>query len=157
MPFRDRAHTGQQLALRLAQWADPGNLINLLVLALPHGGVPVAAQIAQIAQTPHAPPDGLVARKIGAPGHPEAAISAIVDEEPPHTGAGSRASSGRQATSSARSASACGMRPGGPRGSAPHPGRGACRALTNRLLPRDPAPPGTVMPSEGDRIVVLFE
>ncbi|NGO07394.1 phosphoribosyltransferase [Streptomyces sp. HC44] len=80
MPFRDRKHAGRQLALRLAEWADSGDLINLLVLALPRGGVPVAAEVAREL---HAPLDVLTARKISTPVRPEAAIGAIVGEDPP--------------------------------------------------------------------------
>jgi putative phosphoribosyl transferase len=80
MRFRDRRHAGQELAVRLMEWAADGDLVNLIVLALPRGGVPVAAEVAQAL---HAPLDVLVARKIGVPGHPETGIGAIVGDDPP--------------------------------------------------------------------------
>jgi putative phosphoribosyl transferase len=80
VPFRDRAHAGQELALRLVEWADSGDLIDLLVLALPPGGVPVAAEAARAL---HAPLDVLVAREISTPVRPETVIGAIVADDPP--------------------------------------------------------------------------
>ncbi|MBT2422546.1 phosphoribosyltransferase [Streptomyces sp. ISL-22] len=80
MPFRDRTHAGQELALRLVEWADSGDLINLLVLALPSGGVPVAAEVARAL---HAPLDVLVVREISTPIRPETSIGAIVADDPP--------------------------------------------------------------------------
>ncbi|MBC9727645.1 phosphoribosyltransferase family protein [Streptomyces sp. TRM68367] len=80
MSFRDRAHAGRELALRLVEWADSGDLVNLLVLGLPRGGVPVAAQVARAL---HAPLDVLVTGKVSTPVRPGAAIGAIVAEEPP--------------------------------------------------------------------------
>ncbi|MBW1604528.1 phosphoribosyltransferase [Streptomyces sp. JJ66] len=53
---------------------------GVLVLALPRGGVPVAAEIAERVS---APLDVFVARKIGAPGQPELAIGALAGEDPP--------------------------------------------------------------------------
>ncbi|WP_369174393.1 phosphoribosyltransferase [Streptomyces sp. R28] len=80
MSFRDRTHAGRELALRLVEWADSGDLIDLLVLALPSGGVPVAAEVARAL---HAPLDVLVAREISTPISPETAIGAIVADDPP--------------------------------------------------------------------------
>ncbi|KUL20546.1 phosphoribosyltransferase [Streptomyces regalis] len=80
MSFRDRTHAGRELALRLVEWADSGDLINLLVLALPRGGVPVAAEVARAL---HAPLDVLVTREISTPVRPETAIGAIVADDPP--------------------------------------------------------------------------
>ena len=51
-----------------------------VVLALPRGGVPVAAEIAKVLD---APLELLVVRKVGAPGNPQLAVAAIVDGEPP--------------------------------------------------------------------------
>jgi predicted phosphoribosyltransferase len=69
--FLDRADAGRQLARRLADYAnDP----DALVLALPRGGVPVAAEVAEAL---HAPLDVFLVRKLGVPGHAELAMGAI--------------------------------------------------------------------------------
>ncbi|CAL9659501.1 putative protein [Streptomyces sp. enrichment culture] len=80
MRYHDRRHAGEELALRLMEWAADGDLVDPLVLALPRGGVPVAAQVARALR---APLDVLVARKIGVPGRPETGIGAIVGDDPP--------------------------------------------------------------------------
>ncbi|MGW6907769.1 phosphoribosyltransferase [Streptomyces sp. NPDC054940] len=80
MSFRDRTHAGQELALRLIEWAGSGDLVDPLVLALPNGGVPVAAEVARGL---HAPLDVLVAHEISTPIRPETAIGAIVGDDPP--------------------------------------------------------------------------
>lgn len=74
--FADRADAGRQLAERVAalQLHDP------IVLALPRGGVPVAAEIARWLT---APLDVVFVRKIGAPGQPELAIGAIANGSDP--------------------------------------------------------------------------
>jgi putative phosphoribosyl transferase len=72
--FRDRADAGRQLADRL-----PPDLEDPVVLALPRGGVPVAAPVAARLA---APLDVLVARKIGAPGHEELGIGAVAEGGP---------------------------------------------------------------------------
>src|SRR5262245_7344838 len=74
--FTDRAEAGRLLAERLAalQLHDP------LVLALPRGGVPVAAEIARALR---APLDVAFVRKIGAPEQPELAVGAIADGDAP--------------------------------------------------------------------------
>jgi putative phosphoribosyl transferase len=69
--FRDRAEAGQLLALRLAHYADRN---DVLVLALPRGGLPVAFEIAQ---SIHAPLDVFLVRKIGVPGYEELAMGAV--------------------------------------------------------------------------------
>ncbi|WP_282947424.1 phosphoribosyltransferase [Cellulomonas endometrii] len=70
-PFADRAQAGAALAGRLAAYAGrPG----VLVLALPRGGVPVAAPVAAALG---APLDVVVVRKLGLPGHPELAMGAL--------------------------------------------------------------------------------
>ncbi|MGN6144748.1 MAG: phosphoribosyltransferase [Mesorhizobium sp.] len=51
-----------------------------VVLALPRGGVPVAAEVAAVLK---APLDLVIVRKVGAPGNPELAAAAIVDGDPP--------------------------------------------------------------------------
>ena len=70
-PFRNRREAGQLLAGALAAYADRADVV---VLALPRGGVPVAAAVAA---TLRAPLDVLLVRKLGAPGHPELAVGAI--------------------------------------------------------------------------------
>lgn len=69
--FEDRADAGRQLAEQLEEYAGRS---DVLVLALPRGGVPVAWQVAK---TLGAPLDVLVVRKLGTPGHAELAIGAI--------------------------------------------------------------------------------
>lgn len=71
MQFRNRTEAGQQLAKRLAKYA---NCPDVLVLALPRGGVPVGYEVAQAL---HAPLDVFVVRKLGVPGHEELAMGAI--------------------------------------------------------------------------------
>lgn len=71
MKFRDRMHAGELLAAKLANYADQP---DVLVLALPRGGVPVGAQVARKL---NAPLDVFVVRKLGLPGHPELAMGAI--------------------------------------------------------------------------------
>ncbi|WP_329793042.1 phosphoribosyltransferase family protein [Lentzea sp. DG1S-22] len=74
--FANRQEAGRALAARLADrsWHDP------LVLGLPRGGVPVAKEVAEHL---HAELDVVVARKIGAPGHPEYGVGAVTaDSEP---------------------------------------------------------------------------
>ena len=70
-PFRDRRHAGEVLAERLSAYADRADVI---VLALPRGGVPVAFEVAS---TLHVPLDVFVVRKLGVPGHEELAMGAI--------------------------------------------------------------------------------
>ncbi len=69
--FSDRTQAGQLLADALAHYADQP---NVLVLALPRGGVAVAKPIAQQLQ---APLDLCLVRKLGVPGHEELALGAI--------------------------------------------------------------------------------
>jgi putative phosphoribosyl transferase len=73
MRFHDRTDAGGQLAeqLQALELHDP------IVLALPRGGVPVGFEVA-IALG--APLEVFVARKVGAPGHPEYGIGAIAEE-----------------------------------------------------------------------------
>ncbi|MFB6552368.1 phosphoribosyltransferase [Streptomyces sp. NPDC056405] len=80
MRFHDRREAGRELALRLKERASDGEFPDPVVLALPRGGVPVAAQVARALD---APLDVLVVRKIGLPGRPEAGIGAIVGDDPP--------------------------------------------------------------------------
>jgi predicted phosphoribosyltransferase len=69
--FADRRDAGNQLAAWLTHYRGRG---DVTVLALPRGGVPVAAEIAGALGTPL---DVFVVRKLGMPGHPEFAIGAI--------------------------------------------------------------------------------
>jgi putative phosphoribosyl transferase len=71
--FRDRRDAGEQLAERVAYLAPE----HPIVLALPRGGVPVAAAVARRLR---APLDVLVVRKLGVPTHPELAMGAIGEE-----------------------------------------------------------------------------
>jgi len=71
MRFRDRREAGQRLAAALRQYADQD---DVLVLALPRGGVPVAAEVAEALR---APLDLMLVRKLGTPGHEELAMGAI--------------------------------------------------------------------------------
>ncbi|CDZ25857.1 phosphoribosyltransferase [Neorhizobium galegae] len=75
--FIDREDAGRQLAE--AMRAAP--LPDAVILALPRGGVPVAFEVAQRLGLPL---DLLIVRKIGAPGHPEYGIGAVVDGREPH-------------------------------------------------------------------------
>lgn len=68
--YRDRADAGRKLAAHLKQFAGS----NALVLGIPRGGVPVAAEVARELD---ADLDVIVARKLGAPAQPELAIGAV--------------------------------------------------------------------------------
>jgi putative phosphoribosyl transferase len=72
MPFLDRVDAGRKLAHALARYRSD----NPVALALPRGGVPVAAEIAAALG---APLDLVLVRKIGLRGQPELAMGAIVD------------------------------------------------------------------------------
>jgi putative phosphoribosyl transferase len=69
--FKNRSDAGQFLAEKLAEYADRP---DVLILALPRGGVPVAYEVARKL---HAPLDVFVVRKLGVPGHEELAMGAI--------------------------------------------------------------------------------
>jgi putative phosphoribosyl transferase len=69
--FLDRRDAGRQLANRLGAYAGRS---DVLVLALPRGGVPVAYEVARAL---HAPLDVLLVRKLGVPGHEELAMGAV--------------------------------------------------------------------------------
>jgi len=71
-----REEAGRRLAQRLLHLRGQ----DVVVLALPRGGVPVAAEIAKALG---APLDLLFVRKIGLPWHPELAYAAVVDGSPP--------------------------------------------------------------------------
>jgi putative phosphoribosyl transferase len=70
-PFIDRRDAGRVLALRLQNYAGRN---DVLVLALPRGGVPVAFEVASALD---APLDVFLVRKLGTPGHRELAMGAI--------------------------------------------------------------------------------
>ncbi len=69
--FQDRVEAGQVLASELGAYVGQA---DVLVLALPRGGVPVAFEVAQAL---HAPLDVFLVRKLGVPGHEELAMGAI--------------------------------------------------------------------------------
>lgn len=69
--FRDRTEAGRLLASKLREYA---NRDDVVVLALPRGGVPVAFEVARAL---HAPLDAFVVRKLGVPGYEELAMGAI--------------------------------------------------------------------------------
>jgi len=78
MSFRDRTDAGKRLARELRGLKDQ----HPIVLALPRGGVPVAAQVAHLLD---APLDLVLVRKIGVPFQPELAMGAVVDGPTPLT------------------------------------------------------------------------
>lgn len=71
MIFRDRIDAGQKLSAKLAKYTGRS---DVLVLALPRGGVPVAFEVAKKLS---APLDIFLVRKLGVPGHEELAMGAI--------------------------------------------------------------------------------
>ena len=71
LPYHDRPQAGRVLAEKLAHYFGQP---NLLVLALPRGGLPVGVEVARALQ---APLDIFVVRKLGLPGHEEYAMGAI--------------------------------------------------------------------------------
>src|SRR2546421_11707074 len=77
--FRDRRDAGRQLAAALAHYRQD----RPIVLALPRGGGPVGFEVAKALA---APLDVLLVRKIGAPGHEELALGAIVGGQDPPPG-----------------------------------------------------------------------
>jgi predicted phosphoribosyltransferase len=89
-PWRLAVHTGSKTMSRFANRTDAGirlakvlaacQLERPVVLALPRGGVPVAAEIAAALQ---APLDLVIVRKIGVPGQPELAMGAVADGASP--------------------------------------------------------------------------
>ncbi len=76
MAFHDRKDAGRRLAEVLRGYKDQ----HPVVLALPRGGVPVAAEVARALE---APLDLILVRKIGVPFHPELAMGAVVDGSAP--------------------------------------------------------------------------
>ncbi|NUT22425.1 MAG: phosphoribosyltransferase [Hamadaea sp.] len=88
--FRDRADAGRRLAARLMETGVDGDVV---VLGLPRGGVPVAAEIAAVLG---APLDVIVVRKLGHPDQPEYAFGAIGEEDTRVLTGGSRMLSAAQ-------------------------------------------------------------
>jgi len=78
MPFTDRIDAGRRLAQALSGYKNE----KPIVLALPRGGVPVAAEIASALD---APLDLILVRKIGVPFQPELAMGAVVGGAAPVT------------------------------------------------------------------------
>jgi putative phosphoribosyl transferase len=74
--FRDRSDAGRKLAAALARYKEQ----HPVVLALPRGGVPVAAEVSAALD---APLDLILVRKIGVPFQPELAMGAVVDGDKP--------------------------------------------------------------------------
>lgn len=72
--FEDRKEAGRALAARVRQYAGRSDVV---VLALPRGGVPVAAPVADALD---APLDLFLVRKLGTPGHRELAMGAIASD-----------------------------------------------------------------------------
>ena len=71
MIFANRAEAGRSLAWRLEKYADRDDIV---VLAIPRGGVPVAFEVARALR---APLDVFLLRKLGVPGQEELALGAI--------------------------------------------------------------------------------
>ena len=71
MEFANRMEAGRLLATKLDEYA---NRSDVVVLALPRGGVPVAYEVARAL---NAPLDVFLVRKLGLPGHEEFAMGAI--------------------------------------------------------------------------------
>ncbi len=71
MIFSNRSEAGKHLATKLLNYKDRD---DVLVLALPRGGVPVAFEVAQALRVPL---DIFLVRKLGVPGHEELAMGAI--------------------------------------------------------------------------------
>ena len=76
MPFKNRIEAGRKLAKALAGYKDQ----QPVILALPRGGVPVAAEVAAALK---APLDLILVRKVGVPFQPELAMGAVVDGATP--------------------------------------------------------------------------
>lgn len=76
MLFKNRTEAGQKLAELLSDYASE----DVIVYALPRGGVILGAEIAK---TLHAPLDLIITRKIGHPSNPEYAVCALAEDGAP--------------------------------------------------------------------------
>lgn len=76
MSFKDRPDAGRKLAQALSSYKGE----KVVILALPRGGLPVAAEVASHL---NAPIDLILVRKIGVPAQPELAMGAVVDGSSP--------------------------------------------------------------------------
>ena len=81
MIFANREEAGEQLAAQLLQHPliKQTAAERLQVLSIPKGGVVIGAMVAEALYCGH---DVVIAKKIGAPGHPESAIGAIAEDGP---------------------------------------------------------------------------
>ena len=79
MSFRNWSEAGRKLVARLKRYKDQ----QPVILALPRGGVPVAAEVAAAF---NAPLDLVLVRKIGVPSQPELAMGAVVRYDRSHAG-----------------------------------------------------------------------
>jgi putative phosphoribosyl transferase len=73
VPFVDRADAGRRLAARLRHLQGT----DVVVLGLPRGGVPVAAEVARVLGAPF---DVIIVRKLGVPSRPELAMGAVGED-----------------------------------------------------------------------------
>ena len=78
--FTNRSEAGRRLAEQVAERLTALEIDDPVVYALPRGGVPVAVEVARRLR---APLDLILVRKIGAPGYPEVALGAVVDDAGP--------------------------------------------------------------------------
>lgn len=76
MLFKNRTEAGQKLAELLSDYASE----DVIVYALPRGGVILGAEIAKVL---HAPLDLIITRKIGHPSNPEYAVCALAEDGAP--------------------------------------------------------------------------
>ena len=111
--FADRREAGRRLAEKLAGYA---NRTDVIVLALPRGGVPVGFEVAEALR---APLDVFLVRKLGLPGHEELAVGAVASGGVPLVNArishGSRCPTNRSSVDRSRENGSCPTRTRVPR------------------------------------------